>query len=324
MNSREIVKSILEFNAKDRIACDFFRQEAGSDFWSTGPSPSPDDRPKSLAAASDEWGSIWENIGTSSIGEVKKYALTDWDDKDKLPLPDIKNPERWHHIKNARAEAGDRFLFGGGISIYERIHFIRGLEDTWTDIYEYPDELCWLLDILTDMNLYCIEKFKEADCDGFFTCDDWGLQDRLMINPDKFREIWKPRYAKIYEACHKAGIKTFLHSCGYIVDILDDLIDAGLDCIQMDQQKNMGLETLGKRFGGRISFYSPADIQAILPYANETELRAYCREMFNNLWHNGGFIPKLYSDMSGAGFSAESENIMCDEFLKIGKELFKK
>jgi len=39
----------------------------------------------------------------------------------------------------------------------------------------------------------------------------------------------------------------FFHSFGYIIDILDDLIDIGLNAINMDQQENMGLELLGKQ-----------------------------------------------------------------------------
>jgi len=318
MTSREIVKAVIEFDAKERIAVDF-NENFGNDFYYVGPQPSPDERRNIIDA--DEWGSVWENIGVSRLGEVKYFPLIDWKDKDKLPIPDVKRPDRWKAVERARAEHKDRFIMGAGISIYERIHFIRGLENTWVDIHENPDELCWLLDILTDMNLYCIEKFKEAGFDGFTTCDDWGLQERLMINPADFRKLWKPHYARIYSAAHRAGLKTILHSCGHITEILDDLIDAGLDVIQMDQQMNMGLDNLSKQFAGRITFYSPADIQMVLPYASEDEVRDYCRQLFSAFWRNGGFIPKIYGDNVGAGFTIENENVMCLEFLKIGKEI---
>ena len=61
-----------------------------------------------------------------------------------------------------------------------------------------------------------------------------------MIAPEKWREIWKPRYAKIYKTAHEVGMYTFLHSCGYIVDILDDLIEVGLDVVHWINRRTWG------------------------------------------------------------------------------------
>jgi len=266
---------------------------------------------------------MWQNIGISNLGEVAEPALKEWADFDRLPIPDITEARRWTHLEGARERAGDRFLMGSGISLYERAHFIRGLENLWADIYEHPDELRRLLDILVEMNLYAIQRYAKADVDGFMFCDDWGLQERLMISPDKWREFWKPCYARVYAAAREAGMLTFLHSCGYIVDILDDLIEAGLDVIQMDQQENMGLENLGERFGGRITFYCPVDIQKTMVYGSLDDIRAYCRRMVRALGRpEGGFIPKWYGDPKGAGHTQEAIDAMCTEFLRISDEMY--
>ena len=77
------------------------------------------------------------------------------------------------------------------------------------------------------------------------------------------------------------------------MDILDDLIDAGLDVIHMDQQENMGLELLGRRFGGRITFFSPVDIQQTMYHGTLDDIRAYCHRMVELLGRpDGGFIPR--------------------------------
>jgi uroporphyrinogen-III decarboxylase len=223
-------------------------------------------------------------------------------------------------VKGAGEKAKGKFVLGEGISIYERLHFIRGLENTWIDIYENKDELCSFLDILVDMNLYAVEKYKQEGVDGYMFCDDWGLQDRLMISPSIWREIWKPRYKKVYAAAHKAGMLTFLHSCGYIVEILGDLIEAGLDVINMDQQENMGLELLGDKFGGKITFFSPVDIQKTMSNGTNDDIREYCRKMVRFLGKpEGGFIPKWYSDPVGAGHTQEAIDAMCTEFLTIDR-----
>ncbi|MBI4023538.1 MAG: hypothetical protein HY360_01065 [Verrucomicrobia bacterium] len=125
----------------------------------------------------------------------------------------------------------------------------------------------------------------------------------------------------IFQAAHQAGLLTFLHSCGYIVDILDDLIEIGLDVVHMDQQENMGLELLGKRFGGRITFFSPVDIQNTMARGALDEIRAYCQKMVKLLGRpRGGFIPRWYTDPAGAGHRQEALDAMCAEFLKLNQE----
>lgn len=317
MTPREVVGNMVTFKNPERLPMSF-PEKYGNDFGWVGMNPSPDWRPHGLGEQVDEWGAVWDNIGVCKMGEVKDFPLKFWEDFDRLTIPDIKDPKRWEHLQDAALENGDLFMLSNGISLYERVHFIRGLENTWMDIYEHPDELRKLIGILVDMNLYAIEKYQSVRADGFIFCDDWGLQDKLMISPGKWREVWKPAYARVYKAARDAGMLTFLHSCGYISDILEDLIEIGLDVIQLDQQLNMGLENL-HQYSGRITFWCPVDIQAVMCNRPLGEIREYCHKLVRMLGTpEGGFIPKWYGDPAGAGHSEEAVDAMCDEFLKIG------
>ena len=318
-SSHQLVRNSILFKNRDRLPVDF-PEPYGSDFYWIDMTPSPDQRPPQ---GMDEWGAEWHNIGVCKLGEVKNPPLKEWRDFSSLRIPDIHDPRRWQTLHDCRDRAGDRFILSSGISIYERVHFIRGLENTWIDIYEHPEALQRLIDILVEMNLHAIKKYAVLGADGYIITDDWGLQNRLMISPHKWREIWKPAYKRIFQACAQAGLLTFLHSCGYIVDILDDLIEIGLQVIHMDQQENMGLEVLGKRFGGRLTFFSPVDIQATMAKGTLAEIRRYCHDMVKWLYTPlGGLIPRWYSDPQGAGHRPEAIAAMCEEFLQINREKF--
>jgi uroporphyrinogen decarboxylase len=320
MTSRELVKRAIQFRGVNKIPVDL-PKKYGTDFYDINLEPTPDVRP---SEGVDEWGAVWANLGICVLGEVKDYPLKSWSDFENLIIPDITDPKRWDHIEAEVKKAEDKFIFGWGISIYERAHFVRGLENLWMDIYENPEQLGKLLDILVEMNLYAIDKYAEHCLDGFEFCDDWGLQNRVMISPETFRKIWKPRYARIYKHAHEKGMLTILHSCGHIVEILDDLIDAGLDVIQMDQQENMGLELLSDKFGGRITFWCPVDIQNTMANGTMDEIRAYCRKMVKTLGtEKGGFMVKWYGDPKSAGHRQEAVDVMSEEFLKINKDFLK-
>ncbi len=75
----------------------------------------------------------------------------------------------------AREAAGDRFLIGNGSHSTSAMHFVRGLENVWMDIYLEPERLGCLIDVLVDMNLYATERY--AECRGrrlYVLWDDWG------------------------------------------------------------------------------------------------------------------------------------------------------
>jgi hypothetical protein len=187
MTPRDVVRRALRFRGPDRLPHDF-PAPFDTDLFILGMDASPDDRP-SGGPGVDEWGAVWDNIGVCRLGEVKRVPLPSWDGFDKLHIPDIREERRWKSLPGAREKAGDRFFIGFGISIYERAHFIRGLENVWTDIYDEPARLGRLLDVLVEMNLEAIRRYAAAGADGYVFCDDWGLQDRLMIAPEKWREI---------------------------------------------------------------------------------------------------------------------------------------
>jgi len=318
MNSREVVYRSVRFECPERMAYDL-REQFGSDFFYFGMDPSPE---QLLQNGVDPWGAVWESVGNTKQGEVKGFPLKTWEDFDKLIIPDVNAEYRWKSIQNVRREAGDKFLTAFGITIYMRVTFLRGLENTWMDIYTNRAELERLIDILTDMNIAAVRRFSKLGADGYYFWDDWGFQDRLMISPDLWREIWKPRYKRIWDAVHEEGMLSFLHSCGYIVDILDDLIEAGLDVIQMDQQQNMGLEMLSERFGGRITFFCPVDIQNMMINGSLDDIRGYCRKLAKTLGREkGGFIAKMYGDPVGAGHTDAAVKAMCEEFLKMAGQM---
>ncbi len=325
MTSRERVKRAVLFQGPDRVPYEL-PERFGSDFLEICPSPDPRWKPKIETEArwEDEFGCIWEKLSTGdkTMGQVKLHPLSDYSMLSDFKFPDYKNPERYENARRAVSEnREEKFVLANiPFSIIHRLQYLRGFEQGLMDPYVYPEQLEILLDKLADIAIDAIENFAKIGVDGIISCDDWGLEDRPMVDPEIFRGFFKPRYARVYKFARQKGMLTFLHSCGYIIDLLEDFIEAQLNLIQMDQQENMGMERLAELFGGRLCFWCPVDIQKTMVKGNVEDVRDYARRLIETLGKfNGGFIARWYAAPDAVGHSRKKIDAMSEAFIKYGK-----
>ncbi len=323
MTSRERVYRAVLFQGPDRVPYNL-PEPYGSDILHVGATDDPNWQPsvKTDTKWEDEFGCIWTKLsGDKTMGQVTGHPLKDYALLDTVRFPDYKNPARYQAAAEAvKRNRGEKFVLAGiPLSLIHRLEYLRGHVEAWTDPYEHPDELRRLLNILADIAIDAIDNFVAVGVDGIFSCDDWGLQDRPMVDPEVFAEFWKPVYHRVYHYAHDCGLLTFLHSCGHIADLLDYFIEAELDVIQMDQQENMGLDLLAERFGGRVCFWCPVDIQNTMVHGSVEEVRAYARKLVDSFGaFNGGFIAQWYASPEAVGHTWEKIEAMCEEFVQYG------
>jgi hypothetical protein len=131
--------------------------------------------------------------------------------------------------------------------------------------------------------------------DVAFICGtDFGTQSGTFCSVDTYKSLWKPYYKQINDWIHEnTSWKTFKHSCGSVVDFIDEFIDSGFDIFNPVQcsAANMDPSSLAERFGDRIVFWGGGvDTQHTLPFGTAQEVReevlARC-EIFSK---GGGFV----------------------------------
>ena len=327
MTPRERVKRAVEFQGPDRVPVSL-PEKFGSDFLRVSASP-PRDWKATVETAEkweDEWGCVWERLpGDKTMGQVKFHPLHDYAKLDGYRLPDYSDARRYEKAKEAvGANSDQRFVLASvPLSLIHRLEYLRGHEEAWTDAYLHPEELTRLLDKLADVAAEAVRRFAEIGADGIISCDDWGLQDRPMVSPEVFREFFKPRYARVYGLARTSGMNTFLHSCGHITELLEDFLEADLQVIQMDQQENMGVEDLARRFGGRLCFWCPVDIQHTMIEGSPETVAAYARRLMDEFGRfRGGFIAKWYPSPDAVGHSWEKIEAMSEAFVEYGAKVY--
>ena len=223
----------------------------------------------------DEWGITYYKPPNSPFYDAVKNPLAgDISSKTikEYPWP---NPHNKGRIRNIRERA--RYLrentdyavvlhiMGGFIT---QSQYLRGLEQWLEDLILEPELLGEILDRTLEYQLnLAMAALAECsfDVDVVHFGDDLGIQNGLMFSPKTYREIIKPRQARLFgtvKAHTKA--KLLFHTCGSNYDILDDLIEIGVDALNPVQTnaKNMEADKLKREFGGRLTFWGGIDAHA--------------------------------------------------------------
>ncbi len=129
---------------------------------------------------------------------------------------------------------------------------------------------------------------------AFVTGTDFGTQKGLFISPSAYRDLYKPFHKKINDFIHAhTSWKTFIHSCGSVVELLPELIDAGFDILNPVQCSAAGMDArpLEREFGKQVVFWGGAvDTQKTLPFGTPDEVYRQVRERIEIFNDGGGFV----------------------------------
>jgi uroporphyrinogen decarboxylase len=312
MNSRERVRRALRFERPDRVPISHavlpaaqlkygpalaeilaeFREDFGWDYMSDLP---VERFPAQYKKGSnrDDFGTLWrvEWMGICGIP-------VDWPIRDLSLCAEYKWPEDFPAGPPAgRLYSGHMAGFderwyarGGWFTYFEQLQQLRGMENLLVDLAGESRGSPKLLDDLLDFNLRWIGKWTKLEYDGLHFGDDWGGQRSLLIRPDAWRRIFKPRYAAMFELVRAAGMHVWFHSDGYVNEIVGDLIEIGVDVLNI-QAAVVGHDWIARNARGRVAFRTDIDRQRILPFGSPAEVREDVQRTFESCGTpDGGLI----------------------------------
>ena len=253
-----------------------------------------------------EWGFTW-HVLDQTMGQPKTHPLADWDRIDAYVGPDPNAAGRLEGLDACIDQWSDRFIkFSMGITGFNQATFLRGFETFLTELYTDRARTERVLDLVFDFENVLIERAIQYPIDAVAFGDDWGTQDGLIISPDVWHEVFQPRYAEQFARIRRAGKMVWFHSCGDVYTIIDGLIDAGADVIELLQPDLLGIERLAQDFGGRVCFCCSVDHQRRAISGTRDEIFAYARRLRDCLGaFDGGFIAYV-EDYASLGMSEQN------------------
>ncbi|MCD6472161.1 hypothetical protein J7K55_03430 [Candidatus Aerophobetes bacterium] len=181
-------------------------------------------------------------------------------------------------------------------SLLESGQFLRGPEQFFMDLAMRKDYVAYLLD-------RCVENFKKNfdqlkkavgdNVDILKLADDFGAQDRLLVSPQTFRELFKPRWKEIISYIKvNSNYKVFFHSDGAIYEIIPDLIEIGVDILNPMQLEAKGMDAarLKREFGKELTFWGAGVDTQRLPFMGLQEIEKHVKKVIDIFAPGGGFV----------------------------------
>ncbi len=252
----------------------------------------------------DAWGTKWHQPKSSHYFDPVEYPFANFTLND---LKDYQYPELWNQAYAVElAKTAERryketgyFLIADPLSvgIFEQSWFLRGLENIMLDLVLNKEFANKVFDIILEQRKDFYGKFLDTVgpyVDMVIVSDDLATQQGLIISPELYREMLKPRHKELNTFIkNKADVKLFHHSCGAIRELIDDLIDEGVDVLNPVQvsAKDMDTKRLKQDFGERIVFWGGGcDNQHILPFGSPEEVHDEVKKRISDLKPGGGFV----------------------------------
>jgi len=221
----------------------------------------------------DAFGAVWDRSVDKDIGNVRGAVLPG-PTLAGYAFPDPLDPRFFAEIPAKLAAHPDRFrLYCLGFSLFERAWTLRGLESLYCDFIDHPRFVRELLETIADYNIAQVKRALAFDIDAVYFGDDWGRQRGLLMGRRLWREFLLPPLRRMFRAVTDAGRFVFLHSCGDVDELFEDLIGIGLACFNPFQPEVMDTGALMAAYRGRLSFWGGLSIQKTLPFGTVGEVR---------------------------------------------------
>ncbi|MEN8139465.1 MAG: uroporphyrinogen decarboxylase family protein [Bacteroidota bacterium] len=260
--------------------------------------------PLSAPTVKDENGLLTNEYGmvfkeTDLYNEFYKFPLENADseaDIDNYKFPDPFAEGRYndadYKVSTFKKDYG--VIADLETAIFETSWYLTGMEKFFMDMMLQPPYFNKLLDKVMNTHLEMGKELIRRGADMVWAGDDFGGQDSLLMSPDQWREIFKPRMKYMFEEFRKVNpdVKIAWHTCGSVVDIIPDLIDIGLDILNPIQPlaKYMTPEFLKKEYGKDLIFFGGIDVQELMPNGTPQQIKDEVKRRVEILGKGGGYI----------------------------------
>lgn len=248
----------------------------------------------------DDFGCVWTTTMDGITGTVTGHPLADWADFDGYVPPDPDRctgigPIDWEQVKRDIAASPDALHMGGlrHGHTFLQLCDLRGYQNLMFDMADEEPRLWKLIEMVENFNMGIIRHYLDCGAEVMTYAEDLGMQVGPMLSPDHFRKYIKPSYQRLMRPAREAGLPIHMHSDGDIRTLADDLIDGGVDILNLQDLVN-GIDWIADRFRGKVCIDLDIDRQSVTRFGTPADIDALIREEVSSIGVKEGGLTMIY------------------------------
>ena len=254
------------------------------------------------APYTDPWGCTWVTAEDGITGTVNQHPLADWATFEgyQTPDPDLTDglvPVDWERIAKemaqmkAEGELCQAALRHG--HTFLQLCDIRGYQALIFDMVDDEPRMRQLIQMVEDFNMAIVHKYVQMGIEWMSYPEDLGMQLGPMLSPKQFREYIKPSYQRLMQPAKETGCIIHMHSDGDIRSLADDLVESGVQVINLQDLVN-GIDWIAEKYAGKVCIDLDIDRQKITPSGSPADIDDLIREEVQKLGSKEGGLMMIY------------------------------
>ena len=248
----------------------------------------------------DDFGCVWETAVNGLTGTVKGHPLADWSAFDSWTPPDPNvctgiGPINWEGIKNWASVPSNDFKMGGlrHGHTFLQLCDLRGYENLLFDMEDEEPRLFELIEKVEAFNMGIVKNYISCNVDGMGYAEDLGMQVGPMLSPDNFKKYIKPTYKRLMQPAREKGLVIHMHSDGDIRLLLDDIIDGGVDVMNLQDLVN-GVDWIKDNLKGKTCIELDVDRQNVTVFGTPKDIDELIKTEVETLGSPDGGLMMIY------------------------------
>ncbi len=216
----------------------------------------------------------------------------------------LEKTSKWYYKNTDYSLVGNFWGAGfGDIAIVPGPHIpypkgIRDVEEWYVSAITRKQYIKEIFQYQLELQMKNLKMYREAVQDRIdiivMSGTDFGAQNGPFISPNLYREVFKPLHKEMNDWIHEnTNWKTFFHTCGSIIDFLDDFVSAGVDILNPVQISAAGMDPdfLKKNYGDKFVFWGGGiDTQKTLPFGTPENIKEEVENNMLTFGKGGGFV----------------------------------
>lgn len=250
----------------------------------------------------DYWGCVWEIPADGMFGAVRANPLEKWDSFASFTPPDPAcsngtSALDWQKLGPEIKKMSEEGVYTAGSLEHGymllRLTYLRGFENVMLDMLDEDPNLPKLIGMVESFNASVIRKYLDAGVKLMAYPEDLGTQNNSILSPALFRKYIKPSYKRLMSLAKTNKALVHVHSDGRIIKLIDDLIECGVDILNLQDRVN-GVDAIAKDVKGRVCIDLDVDRQDITHFGTPNDIDELIREEVMKLGSPEGGLTMVY------------------------------